>query len=295
MYKRIDHGNRKMEIQEHFISPMVYLDHWALNDLSLDKSLRNKFIAAMVHKGCTVRLSVVNMVELSRQGDASQVKAILGMLDDLPDCGLIEIDPRVVIERENLLIADASVRLNPSADLEIIVGHLMAQNYPTEWRLTDIIRNVIAGLPSKRLSQKNEQFIQDMHRLLGDGRNNKDALRRAAKRFKTTRSNGPKYQAATRELFSLATDFILTNQQMKMAKYSEWEDLFHVIVPVSYCDLVLIDKRWKSFIAQTGFTYPQIAKVFDKRSLDDFFTAIENWESITEPAHEPDGAVPPLM
>jgi hypothetical protein len=285
MYKKIDHRSGKIEIQEHFRSPMVYLDHWALNDLSLDESQRNRFIATMVQKGGTFRLSVINMVEISRQGDASQVKAILDMVDSIPDCGLIEIDPRAVIERENMLISDASLRFNPSAEMEIIIAHLMAQNYPTEWRLTDIIRTVILGLPSKNLSEKNAKFVKEMEHLLRNGRAGKDALRRAAKRSKTIKSTGPKYQAATRELFSLATDFILTNKQMKMAKYSEWEDLFHVIVPVSYCDFVLIDKRWKSFIVQTGFSYPLIAKVFDKRTLDDFFYAIEKFENLTEPAH----------
>lgn len=28
MYKRIEIGNGQIEIQEHFRSPMVYLDHW---------------------------------------------------------------------------------------------------------------------------------------------------------------------------------------------------------------------------------------------------------------------------
>ena len=62
---------------------------------------------------------------------------------------------------------------------------------------------------------------------------------------------------------------------MKMNKHSEWMDLFHVIVPVAYCDVVLIDKRWKTFIAQTGFSCPQIAKVFDNSLLNDFFLQIE--------------------
>ena len=73
MYKRIEHGNGKIEIQEHLRSPMVYLDHWALNDLSLNEDLRKRFIDIMIEKRGTFRLSAYNIIELSKQADTSQV------------------------------------------------------------------------------------------------------------------------------------------------------------------------------------------------------------------------------
>ena len=280
MYKRIDRGNGEIEIQEYFRRPTVYLDHWALNDLALEDKLRDKFVNIMARKGGTLRLSVFNMIELSKQADVSQVNSILDMIDSIPDCGLINIDPREVIKKENMLISDASLRLNPSIEIDIVSAHVMAQNYPTEWHVSDIIRKVIPELPSTRLSESNAEFLEDMQRLLGIGRGDKDHLRRASNRLKKLKSKGPKYQAATRELFIMALDFVMTNEQMKMAQYSEWTDLFHVVVPVSYCDLVMIDKRWKSFIKQTGFSFPHIAMIFDKKSSNDFFQAIETWENI---------------
>jgi hypothetical protein len=78
----------------------------------------------------------------------------------------------------------------------------------------------------------------------------------------------------------MAFDFVIKNQNMKMREFGGWNDLFHVIVPVSYCDIVLIDGRWVTFISQTGFGYPDIAKVFSKRQLDDFFHTFENREWI---------------
>jgi hypothetical protein len=277
MYKRIDHGTGKIEIQEHLRSPMVYLDHWALNDLALDGNLRARFVDTMAKKGGTFRLSVFNMIELSKQTDASQVNSILAMMDSMPDCGLINIDPRDVIKKENALISDASLRLNPSAEMDLVAAHVMAQNYPTEWHVSDIIRKVIPELPSTHLSESNAEFLKEMERLLGIGRSDDDHLRTASKRFKRLKDNGPKYQRPTRELFTMALDFVMRNKRMKMTQYSEWTDLFHVIVPVSYCDLVMIDRRWKSFVAQTGFSYPQIAMVFDKRSTNSFFQTIETW------------------
>jgi len=58
----------------------------------------------------------------------------------------------------------------------------------------------------------------------------------------------------------------------------EWHDIFQTIVPVAYCDFVLIDKRWKNFIKSTGLNYPQIAKVYKQRDLSEFLKDLENWK-----------------
>jgi hypothetical protein len=200
MYERIDHGNGQIEIREHFISPMVYLDHWALNDFSLDKTLRDKFVDAMNAKGGTFRLSVFNMVELSKQADSSQVDAILNMINSIPNCGLINNDAKVVITKENALISDPSLIFevkNPSAEIEIVVAYLMAHNHPNEWHISDIIRSVISELPSKILFQRNSAFVQDMQGLLMVGRGDKQHLKKAEKRFKSYKKTGPKYQRPT--------------------------------------------------------------------------------------------------
>ena len=131
------------------------------------------------------------------------------------------------------------------------------------------------------MSRHNADFLKDMKRLLKIGRSDYKHLERAKRRFKTLKNQGPQYQTATREVFQMALDFVMSNKQMKMSEYSEWEDLFHVIVPISYCDLVLVDRRWKAFISQTGFSYPKIAMVFDKRTVNDFFQTIESWKNST--------------
>jgi hypothetical protein len=281
MYKKIDRGDGQIELRENFKSPMVYLDHWALNDFSLDKVLRDKFVDVMNTKGGTFRLSVFNFIELSRQADASQVEAILNMINRILDCGLINIDPKVVITKENALISDPSLIFkvkNPSAEVEIVAAYIMSHDYPNEWHVSDIIRSVISELPTKAMLRSNSEFIQDMQRLIKVGRGDKQHLQKAKRRFKNLKKFGPKYQRPTREIFDMALDFVMRNIQMKMSEYSEWTDLFHLIVPVSYCDIVMVDKRWRSFITQTGYIYPDIAMVFDKKTQDDFFTAIETWE-----------------
>ena len=55
---------------------------------------------------------------------------------------------------------------------------------------------------------------------------------------------------------------------------NEWHDFFHAIVPVAYCDLVLLDKRWATFISQTGLKFPDVAFAFDKKSIEGFFSTL---------------------
>ena len=282
MYHRIDHPNNKIEIQEHFHSPMVYLDHWALNDIALNDEMNEKFVKIMNSFGGTLRLSVVNMTELSKQKDEKQVELILDMIKKINDCGLINIDPKQVISKENILIADPDSIFqvkNPSAELDLVGAYLMANNYPSQWHVSEMIKSIIGELPTKRLTKSNENFLDDMQRLLSIGRSDENHLKQVKDRFNKVKQKGPNYQAATRELFQMALDFILKNENMKMLKYSEWNDLFHLIVPVSYCDIVLMDKRWKTFINQTGFSFPKIAMSFDKKKISDFFKKIEYWKN----------------
>jgi hypothetical protein len=280
MYQRIAHNSIEIEIQEHFRSPMVYLDHWALNDISSNRELRERFIKVMNEKAGTFRLSVANMTELSKQADKSQVDSIIDMIRSIDDCGLINIDPGEVIRKENALILNRSSIFflgNPSAEMDIVAEHLREHHYPDKWHVADIITSVIGELPSKRLSKSNQRFLQDMKKLIAIGRKDVRHIERATSRFKKLRVDGPKYQRATREITQMALDFVLRNKNLQMSEYSEWVDLFHVIVPVSYCDVVLIDRRWKAFISQTGYSYPKIAMIFDKRSLNDFYQTIETW------------------
>ena len=245
MYKRLELGNGSIEIQEHFRSPRIYLDHWALNDLSLNTVYRDRFINIMNQRGGTLSLSVVNMVEIAKQGDHNQVAAILGMLREVEDCGLINMDPIQVIKKENGLISNPSSIVsvkNPSAELELVKAYLLAHDRPTTWHVADIIAIAVSDPPSKHMVESNERFLANMARILEKGRSNPDSLKKASDIFKKLKLQGPRYQTATRELFKMAFYFVLKNISMRMTSYSEWLDLFHVVVPVSYCDIVMIDR-----------------------------------------------------
>ena len=180
-----------------------------------------------------------------------------------------------VIIKEDQLIANPSITYNPSEEIGLIHAHLMSRNWPSKWRISDIISTVIKEASVQEMRDRDILFTNKINKLIDSARKDPRYLEKVANQFRRIKIKGQKYDTATRELVIMANYFIIRNVNMKMSKISEWNDLFHVIVPVAYCDIVLIDRRWKSFVSQTGLKSPDIAMVFDSRSIEDFFNQLE--------------------
>ena len=251
--------------------PTVYLDNWALNDLALDASLKERFVNIMKARGGTLRLSVSNLVELMKQADRQQISAILEMIDSV-DAGFININFTDVVRRENGILL-GEVHEDPSQEVERIWTYLLSRNWPESWVMSDVIRTVLDNSSGEQMRESWDQFALRMQSFLNSVRSDSNYMSQSKERAKTTRKKGKEYDKPTRELIQLGFNFVLQNTDMRMSS-NEWHDFFHTIVPVAYCDLVLLDKRWATFISQTGFKFPDVAFVFDKKSIEEFFIAL---------------------
>lgn len=260
-------------LSEVFRRPMVYLDHWALNDLALSDAYRQRFTGILNSRGGMLRISAYSIRELANQGDKSQINAILSLLDEV-DAGFINIHPTQVIEQENRILAGDPTVGNPSADLDIIDIYLMAMNSPSTWSISEIVKTFLVNANEKSFCS--EDFLIKITSTTEKARQDTVTMDKLKKNFNIMRSSGQRYCTATRELFEMVIAFIVKNHSMKMKDISEWNDIFHLIVPVAYCDIVLLDKRWLEFVKQTGLTAPGIAYVYDKRNIEDFFTTLEH-------------------
>lgn len=252
--------------------PIVYLDNWALNDISLRSSYRQRFIDIMKNRKGTLRLSVSNLVELLNQTDQNQIESILSMIDSV-DAGFINTNFKDVINFENGILR-GEIDGNPSQEIGLIWAYLLAQNWPESWTVTDVIRSVLNNSSGKYFKKSWEQFAEKMKLFMANIRSNSEYTNKSKTRSAFTQKKGKKYDRATRELFQLGFNFVLQNPSMTMTS-NEWHDFFHSIVPVAYCDLVLLDKRWSTFVSQTKLAFPDIAFTFDRKSIEDFFSILE--------------------
>lgn len=273
MYTIDDTKDGERQLTEIFRRPMVYLDHWALNDIALSDVYRRRFTNILNSRGGMLRISAYNIRELANQEDKSQIDTILSFLDEI-DTGFINIHPTEVIERENQIISGNQTIGNPSADLEIIKTYQVAMNHPQSWSVAEIVKTCLAS--TDKSSFCSEDFLAKITSFTEKARSDTTTTERMKKHFNKLRAAGQQHCTATRELLAMGIAFIIKNQLMKMTVISEWNDLFHVIVPVAYCDVVLIDKRWKEFVKQTGLKAPGVAHVYDKRTIGEFFKTIEN-------------------
>lgn len=126
-------------LKEQINQPIVYLDNWALNDVALTSSFRQRFIALMNNTKGTLRLSFSNVVELLNQNDQKQISAILSMIDSV-DAGFINTNFVAVINYENKIIC-GEANDNPSQDLQFIYTYLLANNWPETWTISEVIRS----------------------------------------------------------------------------------------------------------------------------------------------------------
>ena len=276
MFELHKRKNGKLVIKEKHKRPLVYLDNWALSDIALNDDYRERFIKAMHKRGATLRVSIQNMDELNKQENRKQLEAILKMIDSV-DSGFINIIADDVIEKEDEIIRISHIKHeDPIRDTLLIESRLASlelSKLPLNPTISEIISIAITGTPVRK--HKDTTFAEYMRGMLDSERNKSGGIEELNKEFHRIKQRGKEHDAATKELRDMAHLFIVINKTMKMSKSSEWYDLNHVIVPVAYCDLVLIDKKWRTFVQQTGFKFPDIAMVFDRKAIDEFFEELE--------------------
>lgn len=277
MFAKEPLGNGRALLVESLGRPIVYLDNWALNDIALDVACRDRFVSTLNGRKGTLRLSISNLIELMKQTDRRQIDTILQMIDSV-DAGFINTNFVDVINRENALLRGEAAG-NPSQELTLVQTHLLAQNWPETWAMSDVIRTALDCTSGTQMRERWDQFSIRMEGFLGAVRKDRHYMSKSKARTRETRNKGKDHDRPTRELFVLGFDFILQNESMKMNS-NEWHDFFHAIVPVSYCDIVLLDKRWATFLYQTDLQFPDAAFVFDKKSIDGFFDTLATGEFV---------------
>lgn len=263
-------------------SPSVYLDHWALRDISEDALLGTRLTTALQERNGTLALSWLNLCEYSKITVDGQARKAAYLLErNLPRLFFIEIEPFRVIQRENQLLTGGP-RVPPHSDESLLHAFTClkpatstsvspftphnffqyTQDVGTAQNFDDLADVVIDRIEMMREELATESsFERDLRRPLA----------------------APPKQAGTRYIIRALIKMMLLNRGMKITR-NHAIDLLHAVVPVAYCDFVLLDTHWVSQVDQmrarassTGLSFP-IASVFSRRAngLERFFTELES-------------------
>jgi len=258
--------------------PTIYLDQWMWCRLSEDTVIRNEFLDVARAVNATIMYSLISFLELGKISDPRQITALKSVMDEL-DFGFIEMNPRTVIDIEisSETTHSTFADFNPAVDRELI-KYIASHLYHGDISRVSLIIDAIAQEASSRFHDIAQRFADGLAPVVEIARNRPSALHQSKQRIRKrlTQRSFPPY---TRDLYQVVLDFIVSNKTMRMSP-NEWIDVFHMVVPVSYLDFVLLDRRWKSFVKQTFPIHPpNIAQVYCDSELRLFLDALRTYQA----------------
>ncbi len=266
-------GKIAVKIDQIAYPPTVYLDTWALFDFIEDDRLANKFIKILNNLGGTLMLSIISVLESVGLKNQKQFQCLCDLIDSLgiDKVALLDFNFMRVITKEKIY-----KKISPAIDLGLLDSFIKIHKPENLLKVSEIFLAYRQDLENGKVL--NEKWEDDLFPIVKRARNNTNSLSNAKKRFRRRKekANTCKFPC-TEFLMETCFDYIAINENMKMPD-KEWRDIFHTIVPVAYCDFVLVDKRWLNFIKSTGLNPPQISKVYAQRNLSEFLKDLENWK-----------------
>lgn len=273
-------GKIAVKIDQITYSPTVYLDTWALFDFIENDRLANKFIKILNNLGGTLMLSIMSVLESVGLKNQKQFQCLCDLIDSLgiDQVALLDFNFMRVITKEKIYkkIRGPFLEISPAIDCGLLDSFIRIHKPEKPLKVSEIFLAYRQDLENGKVLEEN--WEQSLFPIIVRARNNINALSNAKKRFRKRKekANTCKFPC-TEFLWESCIDYIAINENMKMPD-KEWRDIFHTIVPVAYCDFVLVDKKWLNFIKSTGLEYPQIAKVYTQRNLGEFLKDLENWK-----------------
>ncbi len=245
--------NDKLEVSVR--PPLVYLDHWAIREISSAATRRGHFLETFRTRG-TLMFSLVNVLEMARNTGESYTR-IRDLLDAVEPCWLLsDPDPRTVQEREKRgLIAPASflVPLN-------ILGA--------------VFKNLPQGtlkLGSALDSLQDEEFRERAREMLERPSDVRRYFLRERRRYESGETFEPSRFPKGTPLWikdSLSQSLITSNKRIVE---NDVVDILHAVIPLRYASVVLLDGAWADFARKLKLTDLQ---VFSRPQLDEALEAI---------------------
>jgi hypothetical protein len=231
--------NGSPQVAQRHEEPMVYLDHWALRMFSEDRNLAGRLQAALVARSGTVALSWINLGEFAKVADGSSTRRAEDFLEALlPHLFFIESDPFKVIEREDEVLSGIK-RVLPHADQDLL-AEVMKLKPSTVKPITVV--GLLKGFYGSVLVGRGEALadtfvtrVIDLRERFAVDAGFREQVRAAAK--------SGEIPWATRFIHRELVARLLADPGKKLTRNDAF-DWFHTVVPLAYCQAMLVDGHW---------------------------------------------------
>ena len=271
-----------LTVVQELISPSVYLDHWAFREIADSKALTKRFSEALLFRDGTLVLSWLNIVEFCKVTIENQRHNASSFLDKIgPNVFWINPDFFTVVKYESGRSGNCHC---PLPDMEIATVHLKAlRNKSQSQSTTGLSAGFDVVFNSTSIKQQFDNlgsFISSQFDWMRGDPNINKSLRKPLQPLKLDQPDLHATRLIARELIGP-----LVKQRNLKISHNDAIDLTHTVVPVSYCDYVLLDNAWTTRVNQmrarftkAGVCIP-MAKVFSKKNdgLESFFKELERF------------------
>ena len=282
-------GPDGVHVRQSFVSPTVYLDHWALRLFSDDLPLQDRMVAALLGKHGTLLLSNISFTEFAKPNDRRHCIAAEAFIERLlPNIYFTDFAyDKLQLQEEGE--SNNRRRFWPPADLpQLKLFAERAQGVPLGFTMHGFI-----------------SMAHDHHALLAPVTS--DTIQMIRSGFEAVR-NDPSYVRKARNVLpddkrtrtyvvmaELMREFTL-NPSLQI-KDNDVIDLLHAAMPVNCCDFVLLDGAWADRVAKlsqrvanAGSTFP-LGRCYSRRDggVSIFLSDLESFEAVADPKHERSG------
>ena len=232
----------RTRVRQSFVSPSVYLDHWALRLFSDEAQLQDRLVTTLQRQGGTLLLSNFSFAEFARDDDRRHTIAAEEFIERLlPNIFLTDFAIDKVHEQEQQE-HDNVRRFWPPADLPQL--KLFAER-AKDASLGFTMRGFIA------MARDNYEPLEKV---------TKDTLHMIRVGLETHRAD-PEYVRAARNvrptskrtrtsvvMAELMREFILDPHSP--LSDNDIMDMIHAVLPVNCCDFVLLDGAWENRVSK---------------------------------------------
>lgn len=271
---------RNVSMQQRATPPVVYLDQWALRDIA--KGSHQRFTEVLLRRGGTLALSALHLMESAKISSRPTREGIERLLASVcPHLCFIQPKAGRVVDQEDALLTGRSF-VGPQFDDAFLEVFVLRGRTGRDYRGLNP-----AGLLSelREVGPLGEQvglIVQKLHATFDEDLTHRREryARDAGARHRVRRPpKGPPMPFPTRFLFEELLNS-LVRDRMTMAP-NDWMDFFHSVVPVSYCNFVLLDRRWHAKVTEAcrrlrrSGLITRAAQVFSPRTMGEFWVAFD--------------------
>ncbi len=274
-------GDGRIEVQQTFESPTVYLDHWAIRRLSDETQLQQRFVHALHDAGGTLVLTYLSLAEFVVVEDERHAERAGAFLDEvLPNIYFSKFDLDEAINQEVNPKARHCKLAPPPPDIDLLRMAALAnpgipQPFSVKMLFTEVATN------RNCLEPKFNAMNRRVAARLSELRNDPNFVEEAGK--SKPDESIPRTLLVMREI--LRNLFLDPNTPITE---NDAADIQHAILSTAYCDYVLLDGRWEHMIQQMKQRILKlkqsitVARCFSERrnGLENFLLALEARASI---------------